>query len=328
MGRSAAFPDFPDDTPGYVVSRQQFRRPAGFLVPLRIDPALFGVVRRRVLVEVGNVVEHEPVAVAVRQDAALSPNALRDQDAPHARRPDHARRVELHEFHVQQRGPGVVGQAVAVSRIFPAVARDLEGPADAARGQDDRFRAEDPETSPLPVVAEGAHDPVAVLQQGHDGVFHVHFHALVDPVVLKGADHFQAGAVTHVGETGILVSAEVALQDAAVGRPVEQGAPGFQLTYAVRRFAGVQFGHAPIAQVLAAPHRVGEMDAPAVPVVHVGQRRRDAPFGHDRMGLAQQGLAHQSHRYPGSRGLDGRPESRSAGADHEHVMFVALVFRH
>ena len=93
--------------------------------------------------------------------------------------------------------------------------------------------------------------------------------ALVDAVVLQRADHLQAGAVADVRQPRIAVAAEVALQDAAVLRAVEDRAPGLQLAHAVGRLLGVQLGHAPVVEVLAAAHRVGEVDLPAVAIVDV-----------------------------------------------------------
>ena len=142
------------------------------------------------------------------------------------------------------------------------------------------------------------------------GAFHVDVDALVDAVVLQGADHLQAGAVADVGQPRVAVAAEVALQDAAVLGAVEDGPPGFQLADARRRFLGVQLGHAPVVDVLAAAHGVGEMDLPVVAFVDVGQRRRDAALGHDGVGLAQQRLADQADRDARRRSLDGGPQAR------------------
>ena len=68
--------------------------------------------------------KRSPLLVA--QDAAFAAHAFGDEDAAHARRPDHAGRMELDELHVLQLGAGVVGERVAVAGVFPAVAGDLE----------------------------------------------------------------------------------------------------------------------------------------------------------------------------------------------------------
>ena len=238
-----------------------------------------------------------------------------DENAPDARRPDHAGRMELDELHVHQLRAGVVGERVAVAGVFPAVARDLVGAADAAGRQHDRLRAKQLEAAALALVAERAGDAVAVLEQRDDRALHVHVDALVDAVILQRADHLEAGAVADVGQPRIAVAAEVALQDASVLRPIEHRAPRFELADAVGRFLRVQLRHAPVVHVLAAAHRVGEMDLPVVAVVDVGQRGGDAALGHHRVRLAEERLADEADRDAGGGGLDRRPQPRSACAD-------------
>ena len=87
----------------------------------------------------------------------------------------------------------------------------------------------------------------------------------------------------------------------------------------------VQLGHAPVVEVLAAAHRVGEVDPPVVAIVDVGQRRRHAAFGHHRVRLAEQRLADEADRDAGGRGFDRRAQARAAGADDEHVVIAALA---
>ena len=94
--------DLAVDAPRHVVAREQLGGPARVLVALRVAPAFLGVGRGLRLVVVRNVVEHEAAAFAVPQHAAFAAHALGHQDAAHARRPHHARGVELHELHVDQ----------------------------------------------------------------------------------------------------------------------------------------------------------------------------------------------------------------------------------
>ena len=179
----------------------------------------------------------------------------------------------------------------------------------------------------LAVVAERADDALAVLEQREDRVLHVDVDALMDAVVLQRADHLQPGAVADMREARIFVAAEIALEDAAVLRAVEDGAPGFQFAHAVGRFLRVQLGHAPVVDVLAAAHGVGEMDLPAVALIDIGQRRRDAALGHDGVGLAEQRFANHPDRDARGRGFDGRAQARAAGADDQHVVLVDLDSR-
>ena len=79
---------------------EQLGRAARVLVALRVAPAFFLVVGGLALVVLRDVVEHEALAFLVAQHAAFAAHALGDEDAAHARRPDHAGRMELHELHV------------------------------------------------------------------------------------------------------------------------------------------------------------------------------------------------------------------------------------
>ena len=139
-------------------------------------------------------------------------------------------------------------------------------------------------------------------------------------VVLQRADHLEAGAVADVGEARVAVAAEVALEDAAVGGAVEHRAPGLELAHAVGRLLGVQLGHAPVVDVLAAAHGVGEVDLPVVAVVDVGHRRGHAALGHHGVRLAEQRLADEADRDAGAGRLDRRAQPGAAGADDEHVV--------
>ena len=251
-------------------------------------------------------------------------HAFGDEDALDARRPDHAGRMELDELHVDQLGAGVIRQRVAVAGAFPAVARDLVGAAAPPVASTTARRAEHLEPPALALVAEDAGDAAAVLEQRHDRELHVDVDAAVDAVILQRADHLEAGAIADVREPRIAMAAEVALEDPAVLRAVEDRAPGLELADAIRRLLRVQLGHAPVVHVLAAAHRVGEVHLPAVAVVDVGERRRDAPFGHDRVRLAEQRLADQPDLDAGRRRLDRRAQSRAAGADDEYVVLVCL----
>ena len=129
------------------------------------------------------------------------------------------------------------------------------------------------ESAAFTVVAEGAGDAVAVLQQREDRGSMWKSMPLMDAVILQGADHFQAGAVADVRQARIAVAAEIALEDPAVARAVEYRAPGLEFPHAFRRFLRMQLGHAPVVHVLPAAHGVGEVNAPAVAVVDVAHRR-------------------------------------------------------
>jgi hypothetical protein len=177
--------------------------------------------------------------------------------------------VKLDELHVDQVGAGAIRQRVSVAGRFPTVARDAVGAADAAGGEDDRPGAEQQEPPALALVAEGANHAGLIGEQIDERAFHVHGDAAVNGVILQRPDQLEARPIADVREAGIAVPAEVALQDPPVRRPIEDGAPRFELPHAVRRFLRVDLGHAPVVDVLAAAHRVGEVDLPIVAIVHI-----------------------------------------------------------
>src|SRR5262249_24072552 len=181
------------------------------------------------------------------------------------------------------------------------------------------------EPAALAPVAEGTAYPPAVSQQPLDVALHVHVDAFVDGVLLQCTNHFQTGAVADVGQARVAMAAEVALQNATVRGAVKQRPPVLQLEDKVRRFLGVQLGHAPVIEHLAAAHGVAEVHLPAVLWVDVSEGCGDAPFGHDGVGLPQQGLADQGGLYPLGRRLDGGAETGAASADDDDVVLVSLV---
>src|SRR5262249_41449296 len=141
---AAALADLAADAAGHVVARQQVRRSSRILALVllaeHVQEAFLLVGGRRRLVVIRNVVEHEAPVLGVAQYAALAADAFGDADALHTGRPDQPGRVELDELHVDQLGARVVPESVAVAGAFPAVARDLVRPAQAAHRQHDGLR--------------------------------------------------------------------------------------------------------------------------------------------------------------------------------------------
>ena len=151
----------------------------------------------------------------------------------------------------------------------------------------------------------------------------------MDAVVLQCADQFEAGAVADVCEPRIAVAAEISLQDLAVFRAVENRSPGLELADAVRRFLRVQLGHSPVVDILAAAHRVGEMDLPVVAVVDVAHRRRHPALGHHGVRLAEQRLADQPDAdTPAADASIAARKPGTAGTDDENVVFKCWIVRH
>ena len=224
-----------------------------------------------------------------------------------------------------------------VAGVLPRVRRHLVGLADAAGGQHHRRRLEEDEVAALAPVAECARNPVAILDQVGDGAFVEDTDArfvvaelgLVlllqrHDLLLQCADDLQAGAVADVRETRVGVTAEVALADPAVLGAVEQRTVGLQLPDAVWRFLGVQFGHAPVVQELAATHGVAEVDLPVVLGICVTHRGGATALGHHSVRFTEQRLRDHGHPQAAFTRLDHRTQTRAAGTDDDNVVLVPL----
>ena len=320
----AALADLAHDAARDVVAGEELRGPARALVALGVAPPFLLVVGGLAAIVLRDGVEEEAPAFLVEQHPALAADALGDEDALHAGRPDHPGGMELDELHVDQLGARIVRERLAVARVLPAVAGDPVGLSDPAGGEHDRARAKEVEQPFLAIVRQGAGDSLRVLEQRDHRVLHVDVDALVDAVVLEGADHLQPGAIPHVRQPRVAVPAKVALEDPPVPGAIEERSPGLQLAHASGRLPGVQLRHPPVVDVLAAPHGVREMHLPAVALVDVRERRRDAALGHHRVRLAEQRLAHQADGDLGGGSFDGRAQPGAPGADHQDIVLVRL----
>src|SRR5690606_29044963 len=99
-------------------------------------------------------------------------------------RPNHPGRVELDELHVDQLGSCLVGQRMAVTRVFPAITGDFVSLSDPARGQNHGFGLKKVNATLFSVIAQSASYATVALQQICDGQLHEEVDTLVDPVVL------------------------------------------------------------------------------------------------------------------------------------------------
>jgi hypothetical protein len=147
-------------------------------------------------------------------------------------------------------------------------------------------------------------------------------------VVLQSADHLKARAVTDMRQPRIPMTAEIALQNPPIVCAIEKGTPCFQFADARRSFLRMEFCHSPVTQILAAAHRVGKVNAPVIPIIHISHRRGYATLGHDRVRFAQKGFRNESDRYPSCRSLHGSTQASTPSPNNENVVFVGDVFGH
>ncbi len=179
-------------------------------------------------------------------------------------------------------------------------------------------RRECDELAARAAVAERAADALAVLEQPRDRALHEHVDARVHGLVLERADQLEAGAVADVHQPPVRVAAERALRHPPVRRAVEDRAPVLELAHAVRRLLGVQLGHVPVVQVLAAEHRVLEVGLPAVRRhrrCRAPRRRRPrpSPCGPCRAATCRPAPSARRARRPRSRRAGRRRQRRSPG---------------
>ena len=207
------------DRAGHLVAGEQLRRPAaGGVVVVPLVGLVLGVGRLGPE-HVGHVVEHEAGALGVAQHTAVAPDALGHEDAADRQGPDHAGRVELDALHVDEVGPGPQRHGVAVTGRLPRVGGVHPALADAAGGQHDGLGLDDHELAGRPPVAHQAGDvALGVVQEAEHLQLHEDLHAVGHGLLLHGADQLQPGAVADVGEPGVAVATEVALEDQAVRR--------------------------------------------------------------------------------------------------------------
>ena len=201
--------------------------------------------------------------------------------------------------------------------------------ADPAGGHHHRLGREHHELARRPPVADDpGDDAVGVVEEAQHLDLHEHLDAVSHRLLLERADHFEPGPVADVGQPGEPVAAEIALEDQPVLGAIEQGPPLLELAHPVGGLLGMELGHAPVIEHLAAAHGVAEMDLPAVVGVHVAQCRGHTALGHHGVGLAQQGLAHQCRPQSPCPRLDRRPQPGAAGPDDDDVEVVGLVLSH
>src|SRR5690349_8095589 len=105
---------------------------------------------------------------------------------------------------------------MAIASVFPAVAGDLESPANSSGREYDGFRPEQVKSPAFAVVAKRAADAAAVLQESDHRVLHEDVQAEMNSMVLERANHFQAGAIAHVRQPRVAMTSKIALQDAAI----------------------------------------------------------------------------------------------------------------
>jgi len=98
-----------------------------------------------------------------------------------------------------------------------------------------------------------------------------------------------------VSEPRIAMTAKIALENFPIFRPIEHCAPALEFADPFGRLLGVQFGHAPIVNVLTSAHSVREVDFPIVPVIDIRKGSGHTAFSHYGVRLAEKRFANQAN---------------------------------
>src|ERR1700730_17675081 len=121
---------------------------------------------------------------------------------------------------------------MSIAGVFPTVACDFVGAANAAGRENDCFPAKNFKSTTLAFITKRAHDAITIFQQRKNRVLLLPLNALMHAVMLQGANHFQPGAIAHVRETWILMPAKIPLQNPTVLCSIENRAPRLKLAHA------------------------------------------------------------------------------------------------
>ena len=70
------------------------------------------------------------------------------------------------------------------------------------------------------------------------------------------------------------------------------------------------------------------MHFPIIPVIDIGERGRDAAFGHHRVRLAEQAFANHANGNASSGSFNCRAQSGAAAANNENVVLKSFVVGH
>ena len=190
------------------------------------------------------------------------------------------------------------------------------------------FAAIKPEAASLAVVSESSHDAARHLEQGEHGALHVNIHPRWMPWSCKVRIISRPVRSPTWARRGYLwppkfrcrILPSAVRSNSAPHASSSRTHAGASLACSSR--------HAPVVQILAAAHGVGEMNPPVVALVHIGQCRRDAAFRHDGMRFAEQRFAHYAHFDARGGGFNGGAQACSARTNHQHIVGEPLEFRH
>src|SRR5437762_12445134 len=99
-----------------------------------------------------------------------------------------------------------------IAGIFPTVAGDSKSASNASGRKHDRLCFEQFKAASLALVGKSANDSFPFFEEREHRAFHVDVNPSVNSMVLQGADHLQASAISYMSQTRISVTAEITLK--------------------------------------------------------------------------------------------------------------------
>ncbi len=273
----------------------------------------------RELERVRRVARHEPLAVAVDEEAALAAAALRDEDAARVER----RRVELHELHVLQRKTGVERHRHAVAVAGVRVRRRAIDATHSAGGENDRLPGDELETAVHEVPADDTDAAPVLDHETPCEVLLVHVQRslllALHQLLVEHVDEDVAGDVCRVDRARRARRAERPLRELPLVVPREDAAPVLELVDVAGRLVREDLDRVLVAEVVGALHRVECVRLRTV-LRSVPERRVDPALG--RAGVAPRGVQLRDDADVRARveGLDGGTHAGAAGPDDDDVV--------
>jgi hypothetical protein len=150
---------------------------------------------------------------------------------------------------------------------------------------------------------------------------------LVNAMILQGADHLQSGAIAHVRQARIPMSAEIFVAKCGHLRAVKHRAPGLEFTHPRRGFLGVQLSHTPI--IMYWPPRIVSKNELSNCHDHLHWRApRQSHPQPSLYGLAQKRFANQADGYPPSGSFNGSPQTGASGPITKNVVLDDGIISH
>ncbi len=283
-----------------------------------IDLGLLGPgddVARGELHRVRGIALEEAVAFGVEQVGAFAAGALGDQN-PRWRE---GRRMELHHLHVLERDPDPQSLGHSVSGAGVGVGGAAVEPTRATGGEDHRLRPDRRQAAVDQVPGDHSLAAVLVLDELPDEELLVDLQVALHHLLEEDVHQHVAGDVGRVGRSRLARSAERALRDPSVLRAREDRPPVLELVDVAGSLVAEDLDRVLVAEVVRALDGV-EGVLLRIVLRGVPESGVDAALG--RTGMASNRMDLRDQRDVGARivRFDGRPHSRAACPDNEHVV--------